>query len=1073
MTNFSHLLSHIFLVSLLSVLLTSCGGSSSSPDTSNNVDPRSKINTLSSLEISDGQLTPAFAVGTSSYTVSVSNLVSEITVTPTTTDSKASVTVNGIGVASGSTSAAVALDVGDNIIRVVVTAEDGTTTKTYTITVSKTSGTYYSVGGTVSGLSGTVNLQNNGLDVFSVIANEAFTFNTTIADGSAYNVSIATQPTGQICTVNNGIGTVTGSNITNVEVTCSDLPKYTVGGTVTGLLTGTITVRFNDSYIDGDFLVIETDGAFTIPNAQYDGLSYSIRMDSRTTTEGQSCTISNNTGTLTGANVTDVQIECIGSKVYKVRGHISNASSDLTLLNNGLDVYSTERLSRTSFTFSTRLSEGDTYDVTVDVSPRAQTCTVRNGSGTVSKSNIDNVNILCENNSDRIFREHAPIISSNPITSNTIVVGDVNGDGHEDIISEGLVLLNTGNGSFTTLNPGITFEITTNSAFTRLADIDGDNDLDFIIIEKYVPTNAIHVFKNDGRGLFTESSKFGIEDVYTVDLKFADLDSDGDLDLIQINSAFTSDRIWLNDGTGQFTDTGQMLTGDWSTHAEIADLDCDNDQDLVIINANSGKPSKVWLNDGNAHFTAGEELDLFFVNDISIADVDADNDMDLVIMQRDATTIWYNDGLANFSDSGQNLGVSDFNSVADTDGDGDVDVILSNNIWLNDGNGTFTDSNLHAGTIEVPGTLGIESVLTDFDADGDLDHLVVGNTYPIELWLNKGANHFINSDQNLRTPSRKNELHLADLNADGAPDLVMPVNRENQVIFNDGKGNFGDRNYNFAPPVFYSTAAITNSVAIGDVDGDGDIDLVDGNGEGQANIVWLNDGAGVLTDSGQILGASDTSDVILGDIDNDGDLDLIEGNNQASSVWFNNGSGGFTDSGQALGSYITSEIVLADIDNDNDLDLIEAKTYVDTKLWLNDGTGVFSESGITLVPAISLATGDIDDDGDQDLILGSLDSLEIYKNDGTGTFTNTNQTTASYEAESLQLLDLDNDGDLDYIHHGIIVLNDGAGNFTYSAEQLGTYGEQVIGDIDNDGDMDYINTDNWTYPLIHVNTTNR
>jgi gliding motility-associated-like protein len=92
---------------------------------------------LSFLKISQGTLTPAFATGTTSYTVSVGNGVSSLMVTPTTADPTATIKVNGTTVTSGAASGAIALNVGSNVISTVVTAQDGITTKTYTVTVTR------------------------------------------------------------------------------------------------------------------------------------------------------------------------------------------------------------------------------------------------------------------------------------------------------------------------------------------------------------------------------------------------------------------------------------------------------------------------------------------------------------------------------------------------------------------------------------------------------------------------------------------------------------------------------------------------------------------------------------------------------------------------------------------------------------------------------------------------------------------------------------------------------------------------------------------------------------------------
>jgi gliding motility-associated-like protein len=92
---------------------------------------------LADIGLSDGTLTPTFAVGTLAYTASVPNGISDITVTPTTVDAASTVKVNGVTVVSGAASAAIPLNAGPNNISVVVTAEDGTTLKTYTVTVTR------------------------------------------------------------------------------------------------------------------------------------------------------------------------------------------------------------------------------------------------------------------------------------------------------------------------------------------------------------------------------------------------------------------------------------------------------------------------------------------------------------------------------------------------------------------------------------------------------------------------------------------------------------------------------------------------------------------------------------------------------------------------------------------------------------------------------------------------------------------------------------------------------------------------------------------------------------------------
>src|SRR5690242_965725 len=118
--------------------------------------------------------------------------------------------------------------------------------------------TSFTVGGTVSGLSGTVVLQDNGGDNLSVTANGSYTFATTGTSGAAYSVTVKTNPSGQTCTVTNGSGTIGSANVTNVAVSCANVATFTVGGTVSGL-SGTVVLQDNG----GDNLSVTANGSYT------------------------------------------------------------------------------------------------------------------------------------------------------------------------------------------------------------------------------------------------------------------------------------------------------------------------------------------------------------------------------------------------------------------------------------------------------------------------------------------------------------------------------------------------------------------------------------------------------------------------------------------------------------------------------------------------------------------------------------------------------------------------------------------------------------------------------------------
>ncbi len=262
----------------------------------------------------------------------------------------------------------------------------------------------YSIGGTVSGLSGTLVLQNNGSDNLSINSNAAFIFETAIADGSSYNVTVSSQPTEQTCSVSNGTGTLDGDDVSNVTVTCST-DTYTIGGTVSGL-SGTLVLQNNGS----DNLSINSNAAFIFETTIADGSAYTVTASSQPFE--QTCSVSNGTGTLDGADVSNVTVTC-STDTYAIGGTVSGLSGSLLLQNNGSDDLSVD--ANGPFNFSTEVADNTSYSAALDSSPLLQNCAVSNESGTVS-ADITNITVIC---SDKVWADPSDIDDfMNPIADN-------------------------------------------------------------------------------------------------------------------------------------------------------------------------------------------------------------------------------------------------------------------------------------------------------------------------------------------------------------------------------------------------------------------------------------------------------------------------------------------------------------------------------------------------------------------------------------------------------------------------------------------------------------------------------
>jgi hypothetical protein len=253
------------------------------------------------------------------------------------------------------------------------------------------------------------------------------------------------------------------------------------------------------------------------------------------------------------------------------------------------------------------------------------------------------------------------------------------------------------------------------------------------------------------------------------------------------------------------------------------------------------------------------------------------------------------------------------------------------------------------------------------------------------------------------------------------------------------------------------TSLTNNSMDIeqGDLDGDGDIDLVIAM-EFRPNVLLFNDGHGHFTDASASRlpeKKHDSEDIALADFDRDGDLDIIfvSEDDMINEYYLNNGKGYFTDVSDRLPVEATSNaVVAADLDGDGDLDLVLGNEGQDVFL-ANDGKGNFRDETGQRLPVDKTVTQDIeaadlDGDGDLDLVLGNEDGNKLYLNIGKGVFTDDAAerlpvTGTAEETRKVDLADIDGDGDLDLFFSNVrfrpgknpanrLLVNNGKGFFT-------------------------------------------
>ena len=305
-------------------------------------------------------------------------------------------------------------------------------------------GAKYFLSGTVSGLTGSglaitlnpIASPNSGITVAENISlatgSTGFAFASAVngtnnAAGISYTglITVATQPTGQLCTVANGGNvTVYNTNITNIAITCST--AYTIGGTVSGLGTGLSLVLANGT----DTVTVNSNGSFTLPTPVLSGSSYNVSVSTQPT--NQTCLLSNNSGTVSG-NVTNIVVSCTYTS-FTIGGTISGlGGNSVTLLNNGGDALVVN--GNGSFTFATALASGS-YSVTVGTQPTGLYCQVTQGTGTVGSTNIDTVVVTCTNTTACSSPTNAVPPSSDPLWAIYSSPTDPDADSTPEITTE-------------------------------------------------------------------------------------------------------------------------------------------------------------------------------------------------------------------------------------------------------------------------------------------------------------------------------------------------------------------------------------------------------------------------------------------------------------------------------------------------------------------------------------------------------------------------------------------------------------------------------------------------------------
>uniref|UniRef100_UPI0034DFB6B1 FG-GAP-like repeat-containing protein n=2 Tax=Gammaproteobacteria TaxID=1236 RepID=UPI0034DFB6B1 len=652
-----------------------------------------------------------------------------------------------------------------------------------------------------------------------------------------------------------------------------------------------------------------------------------------------------------------------------------------------------------------------------------------------------------------------------------------------------------------------------------LADIDGDGDLDLVVGENYgtlkyyqntgTTSNPAYEVKTGNSNPFD-----GINVGRYSSPTLADIDGDGDLDLV-VGEAYGTLKYYQNTGTTS-NPAYEAKTGDdnpfngidvgYSSKPTLADIDGDGDLDLVVGETygtleyyqNTGTTSNPAYEAKTGDSNPFDGIDVGYRSKPTLADIDGDGDLDLVVGESNGTLKYYqNTGTtsnpayeAKTGDdnpfNGIDVGNYSTPTLADIDGDGDLDLVVGN------GGGTFkyyynqqsffVDTQAPTPITTNPWTLSDTPAGQSAFKTGDVISLTLTMSETLKLNNTTGSKVVIAGkdfvlDKTASTTAGDKKLvfkygvQAGDSIAATDFDIDNPTSDITLNNITDVAGN---------APVFTADRVVLTTTKL---------EYIEKTGSGNNPFNGIDVG--------------NLSAPTLADIDGDGDLDLVVGENYSTLKYYQNTGttsnpayeaktgGNNPFNGIDVGSY--SSPTLADIDGDGDLDLVVGGYNGTLKYYQNTGTtsnpayeaktgGSNPFNGIDVGYYSRPTLADIDGDGDLDLVVGESEgTLKYYQNTGTtsnpayevktGDSNPFNGIDAGYSSLPI-LVDIDGDGDLDLVvgeYYGTLKYYQNTGttsNPAYEAKtggsnpfngiDVGRYSAPVLADIDDDGDLDLV-----------------